>query len=103
MMRVIFIGVVNIGWHCLKALFESEANIVGIFTADKQNMVNNSRMHPNYFSEFEDLASKYKVLLYKIRDVGVPLPSEEIKQLQPDTIFCIGWPQIISRDVLQIP
>ena len=102
-MKIVFIGVVNIGWHCLKALLESEANVVGIFTADKQEMVKISRMHPDYFSEFEDLASRYDVSLYKIRDTGIPLDTESIKQLHPDIIFCIGWPQIISREILQIP
>tara|TARA_B100000315_G_C14061830_1_gene356593 strand:- start:262 stop:426 length:165 start_codon:yes stop_codon:yes gene_type:complete len=53
-MKVVFIGVVNIGWHCLKALFETKANVVGIFTANKQKMVEESGMHPDYFREFDD-------------------------------------------------
>jgi len=102
-MQVVFIGVVNISWHCLKALLENRANVVGIFTADKQEMVEISRMHPDYFSEFEDLASTYDIPLFKIRDAGVPLDTEKIQQLQPNIIFCIGWPQIIGRETLQIP
>ena len=72
-MRVIFIGVVEIGWYCLKALLESEANVVGIFTADKEEMAKKSHMHPDYFREFADLALEYKIPLYKIRDTGIPL------------------------------
>lgn len=102
-MRVVFIGIVSIGWHCLRILLESGANVVGIFTADKKEMVKKSHMHPDYFSEFEDLALKYGVPLYKISDVSVPLDTERIRQLQPDIIFCMGWPQIIRKEILQIP
>jgi len=102
-MKVVFIGVVNIGWHSLKALLESGADVVGIFTADKQEMIKSSMMHPDYFSEFENLASRYDVPIYKIKNVSITLDTEKIRQLQPDIIFCIGWPQIINREVLQIP
>lgn len=102
-MKVVFIGIVSIGWHCLKALLESGANVVGVFTADKKEMVKKSHMHADYFSEFEDLALKYSVPLYKISDTSVPLDTQRIRELQPDIIFCIGWPQIIKREILQIP
>ena len=102
-MRVVFIGVVTVGWHCLKALLESKADVVGIFTANKQKMVKKSGMHPDYFSEFGDLALEYGVPLHKIDDVSIRLDTTSIKELQPDIIFCIGWPQIIRRDILQIP
>lgn len=102
-MRVIFIGIVSIGWHFLKELLEIGANVVGIFTADKQEMVGLSGMHPDYFSEFGDLALKYNVPLFKVNDVSVPLDVEKIEQLQPDIIFVIGWPQIIGRRILRIP
>lgn len=102
-MRVIFIGVVDIGWQCLKALLEGGANVVGIFTAVKQGMIKLSKMHPDYFSEFEDLASRYDVPLFKIEDTTIPPDTKKIKQLQPDIIFCIGWPQIMGKEILQIP
>lgn len=102
-MKVVFIGIVNIGWHCLKALLESRANVVGIFTADKQEMIKISNMHADYFSEFDDLALKYGVPLYKIGDVSMPLDIRRLRELEPDIIFCIGWPQIIKREILQIP
>ncbi|MAF85440.1 MAG: hypothetical protein CL875_03010 [Dehalococcoidales bacterium] len=102
-MKVVFIGVVSIGCHCLKALLESGANVVGIFTADKREMVRKSQMHADYFSEFEDLALKYGIPRHKISDVSVPLDTSKIRELQPDIIFCIGWPQIIKGGILQIP
>ncbi|MBA7481333.1 Methionyl-tRNA formyltransferase [subsurface metagenome] len=102
-MKVVFIGVVSMGWHCLKALLESGASVVGIFTADKKGMVKKSLMHPDYFSDFDGLALKYSVPLYKISDVTMPPDIQKIRELQPDIIFCIGWPQIIKREILQIP
>ncbi len=102
-MKIVFIGIVNIGWHCLKALLESRANVVGIFTADRKEMVKKSHMHADYFSEFEELALMYSVPLYKISDVSILLDTQRIRELKPDIIFSIGWPQIIKREILEIP
>ncbi len=102
-MRVIFIGVVDAGWHCLEAVLEIKANVVGIFTADKQRMVEKSGMHPDYFREFDDLARQWGVPLYKIDNVSVPFDTERMKGLKPDLIFCIGWPQVIGKEILGIP
>ena len=86
-MRVIFIGVVNIGWHCLKALLEAKANVVGIFTADKQKMVEQSGMHPDYFGEFDELSRQWGVPLCKVDNVSVPLDIQRIGKLKPELIF----------------
>ena len=43
-MRVVFIGVVSTGWHCLNAVLQSGAQVVGIFTAEKKDMVEKSGM-----------------------------------------------------------
>lgn len=102
-MQVVFIGVVNIGWQCLKALLESRAHIVGIFTADKRHMVETSGMHPDYFSDFDDIALKWSIPIHKVDTVGVPLDIEKIRALKPDFIVCIGWPQIVNREILKIP
>lgn len=102
-MRMVFIGVVYTGRASLKALLEAGVNVVGIFTADKLGMVKASGMHPDYFVDFEGMAQKYDVPLYKIKDTSVPLDIETIKQLQPDIILCIGWPQVIKKEVLLIP
>lgn len=102
-MKTLFIGVISISWHSLKALLECEANVVGIFTADKQGMLKKTGMHPDYFSKFNDLALEYKVPLYELSHVNAPLDIEQIKRLEPDIIFCIGWPQIVRKEILQIP
>ncbi|MBF8264150.1 MAG: hypothetical protein HW384_14 [Dehalococcoidia bacterium] len=102
-MRIVFFVVVNIGLSCLKGLLESGANVAGIFTANKQDMVKTSGMHPDYFSEFDDLAKAYNIPLYKVRDVSVPIDIESLKRLRPDIIFFIGWPQMVREDVLRLP
>ncbi len=76
---------------------------MGIITADKQEMIKRSHMHADYFSEFEDLAQEYGAPLYKIRDVSIPLDAKRIRELQPDIIFCIGWPQMVKKELLEIP
>ncbi len=87
----------------MEAVLEIKANVVGIFTADKQRMVEKSGMHPDYFREFDDLARQWGVPLYKVDNVSVPLDTERMKGLKPDLIFCIGWPQVIGKEILGIP
>jgi methionyl-tRNA formyltransferase len=101
-MKTVFIGVVAIARECLKAVFETGANVVGIFTADKQEMVRQSQMHPDYFSEFDDLAAERNVPLYKAKTVNSPLDIEKMRGLKPDIILCIGWPQIVGKEILQL-
>ena len=102
-MRIVFIGLVSIGWHCLKALLECGANVVEIVTADKKEMIKKSHMDGDYYSEFGGLANTYNVSLSTVRDVSVPLDVRHIKQLKPDIIFCIGWPQIVRGEILDVP
>ena len=87
----------------MEGMLEIKTNVVGIFTADKQRMVEKSGMHPDYFREFDDLARQWGVPLYKIDNVSVPLDTERMKRLKPDLIFCIGWPQVIGKEILGIP
>src|SRR3989304_1273892 len=102
-MRIVFIGVVDIGWHCLSALLKMKANVVGIFTANKWEMVRKSGMHADCFRGFDALAKQWNVPLNKTNDTNVQLDAEMVRILEPDLIFCIGWPQIISSEILAIP
>jgi methionyl-tRNA formyltransferase len=102
-MRIVFIGVVTSGWFSLKTLLEKKANIVGIFTADNQKMAEYSGMHPSYFGNFDELAKKYAVPLYKIDTVQSPIDLDMLRALEPDLIYCIGWPQLIRKDLLKFP
>lgn len=102
-MRVVFLGVASIGWHCLEALLESGAEVVGIFSADKASFVRATGMHPSYFSEFEAIAEEHKISLYKIASPREPLDARKMRLLEPDLLFCIGWPPVVKKDVLSVP
>jgi len=104
--KVIFVGVQTIGWHCVKALLESKANVKGIFTVEKQKIVETSSMHPDYFGDFEEFTSKHGIplsILDNVNDINVPLNVKRIREMQPDFVFCIGWPGILKRELLEIP
>jgi len=102
-MRLVFIGVVCSGRACLEAMLEAAVDVVGIFTADKKRMAEVTGMQLDYFVDFEYLAQKYGVPLYRVRDTSLSFDTDEIKLLQPDVILCIGWPQLIKREILCIP
>src|SRR3972149_9787021 len=103
MKKIVFIGVVSTGWHCLKALLEARANVVGIFTASKQGMIETSGMNPDYFNEFDGLSRVWGVPLHEVGNVSIPLDIKKLKEYKPDIIFCIGWPQIVGKEILGIP
>lgn len=102
-MNAVFVGVVSIGLYCLQALLESDLPVSGIFTADKQKMTELSGMHHSYFSDFSGIASRWGIPLYKQDDISSPLNVETIRGLNPDIIFCIGWPQLVGKAILSIP
>jgi methionyl-tRNA formyltransferase len=105
-MRIVFIGVISIGWHCLKTLLELEADVVGVFTVDKQSILTGSGMSPEYFYEFDELSQQHGFSLYKLSSVNELNTEENVelaKSLHPDLVFCIGWPGIVKKEILAIP
>ncbi len=102
-MRIVFIGVVEIGRRCLETLLGNGANIVGVFTADKKAMTKLSGMDSSHFAEFGSLCEERNIPLHKVTTVRDPIDTDRLKSLNPDIIYCIGWPKIISKEILSIP
>ncbi len=95
-MRIVFIGTVKFSANLLEELLSFRANVVGICTKSRSK----------FNSDYQDLgviASKHKISCLYTSDINTKESIEWIKSLQPDLIFCIGWSQIIRRDLLLIP
>jgi methionyl-tRNA formyltransferase len=98
--RVVFVGVVNSAKPALDALVSCGADVAGLFTIDVKYMVSMSNMEREYFVDFRPTAEKLGIPLKQIKNINDH--ADEIRSLEPDYIFIIGWPQMVRSEVLSI-
>ena len=103
-MRIIFIGTGEIGVPTLRALINSEHEVVGIVTQPDKPVGREQRIEPPPIK---------KALVGRARPPGTPIfqpprvkdsqAIENIRSLTPDVIVVVAYGQILPRDVLEIP
>jgi methionyl-tRNA formyltransferase len=103
-MRIVFIGTGEIGVPTLRALLDSEHEIVGIITQPDKPVGREQSIEPPPIK---------KALIGTTPPPGAPIfqpgriknpPTiEEIRRLTPDVIAVVAYGQILPRDVLEIP
>jgi methionyl-tRNA formyltransferase len=103
-LRIVFIGTGEIGVPTLRALLDSEHEVVGIVTQPDKPVGREQRIEPPPIK---------KALIGTARPPGAPIVQparikdpqtiEEIRRLTPDVIVVIAYGQILPRDVLEIP
>ncbi len=54
-------------------------------------------------SDFDEITKKHKIPLYRISDINCREVEDTIKSIGPDLAMCIGWNQIIKKNILSIP
>lgn len=99
MKRIVFIGCANLSWHCLDELLKNKANVVAIFTLDDLSAKSASDLKSP-----EDLAKKYSIPLHKIKrsESNTQENISKISSYNPEVLFCIGWPDIIKKEILSL-
>src|SRR3989338_43634 len=98
-MRIIIIGPTLLTRKCLDVLIRNgKDEIIAVYTLEDSLCNEKSR-----FVLMDDLAKQNKIRLYKVTDINDKLVVNQIKELNPDVIFELGWSQIISNDILKIP
>ena len=104
-MRIVFIGTGEIGVPTLRALQESEHELVGVVTQPDKPVGREQKITAPPVKK-ELLANPVKagpartLQPAKIKD---PDSIKEIRALAPDVIAVMAYGQILSRDVLEIP
>jgi methionyl-tRNA formyltransferase len=99
-MRIVFIGTGEIGVPTLRALAESEHEIVGIVTQPDKPVGRNQRIEP---PPVKKAATEMKMSILQPAKIKDRPAIEELRALQPDVIAVMAYGQILPRDVLQIP
>lgn len=96
-MKSIFVSFDEIGWYCLKGILELGGNVAGIFTLDDERRGKMSGNKP-----FDDLAQKYNIPLYKIRNINDEEVLTIVKDIAPDISFVIGWSQLVKGKFISL-
>jgi methionyl-tRNA formyltransferase len=92
-MKIFFIGSVQFSLDMLNHLIELEADIVGVYT----------KRLPNIHSDYVDLSEfckKNSIACQYTEDINSPVSVRWIKSLNPDIIFCFGWPNLLGEEIL---
>jgi len=103
-MRIVFIGTGEIGVPTLRALLDSDHEIVAVVTQPDKPVGREQSIEP---------APIKKALIGRARPPGAPILQpgrikdprtiEEIRSFTPDMIVVVAYGQILPRDVLEIP
>lgn len=98
--RIFFIGGLEFGHRCLEAVLAARGPhaVVGIATLDPALSNNVSG-----FTQFDDLAAMHDIPLHLVRNINDPDSVAAIAAARPDLILVMGWSQMITQAILEIP
>lgn len=97
-MRTILVGAVDSTKIALEILVKHGVAPLALFTLP----LSKSSRHSDYV-DLEPVAAKYGVPVLPATNVNKPEVLEQIRSLEPDYIFVIGWSQICRPEFLSIP
>ncbi len=97
-MKIIFVGSVIFSEYILDNLIKNKIKFSGIIA------LNNSKK--KFKSDYKDLsilAKSSKIPNIKIDSINSKKSLNFIKSINPDIIFCLGWSEILSEEILSLP
>ena len=98
-MRIVFMGTPEFSVPCLKALLQSDHEIVGVFTQPDKPKGRGNKVQ---MSPVKEVALQNGIPVFqplKIRKDGL----EDLKGLAPDLCVTAAFGQILSQEVLDVP
>jgi methionyl-tRNA formyltransferase len=99
-MRIVFIGTGEIGVPTLRALQESEHELVGVVTQPDKPVGREQKITP---PPVKAAIEKTKMSILQPAKIKNPEAIEQIRAIAPDVIVVVAYGQILPRAVLEIP
>jgi methionyl-tRNA formyltransferase len=96
--RIAFVGCVEEGRRSLQTLLDLEADVRGIFTLRPDLAAKVSGAVP-----WEALAAAHDIPLHYVRNINDADAVAVMRALAPDLVFCVGWTQLLRRDIMELP
>lgn len=95
--KAVFVSFNKMGYFCLEKILKSGLiDINYLFTVKKELSGNLSD-----YKDFSILCKKNRIKIRYIKNINDHI--NEIKKINPDIIFIIGWSQLIKKDIIDIP
>ena len=97
-MRIVFIGGKRRGYLCLQKILQSpDYNVVGVccLTEDLSETI--------YYPSLRELSQQHDIPAWSPDNINSPRFLQILRELSPDLILVIGWYQIISKKIRDIP
>src|SRR5438477_4491076 len=103
-MRIAFIGTGEIGVPTLRALLNSEHEVVAVVTQPDKPVGREQRIEPPPIKKpLTGRARPPGAPIFQPAKIKDPQAIEELRALKPDVIVVAAYGQILPRDVLEIP
>jgi len=103
-MRIAFIGTGEIGVPTLRALLNSEHEVVAVVTQPDKPVGREQRIEPPPIKKaLTGRARPPGAPIFQPAKIKDPQAIEELRALKPDVIVVVAYGQILPRDVLEIP
>jgi methionyl-tRNA formyltransferase len=99
-MRIVFIGTGEIGVPTLRALLNSEHEVVAVVTQPDKPVGREQRIEP---PPIKKEIAKTRIPILQPARIKDPQAIEEIRAFNPDAIVVAAYGQILPRAVLEIP
>src|SRR5882724_3323658 len=99
-MRIVFIGTGEIGVPTLRALLDSEHEVVAVVTQPDKRVGREQRIEP---PPIKKEIAKTRIPILQPARIKDQQATEEIRGFKPDVIVAVAYGQILPRDVLEIP
>src|SRR5262245_7494151 len=96
-MRTVWVSFDTIGRDCLEAAADTGAEIVGVVTLP-------GPIYPkrSCHCTFDDSAARFDAALIETRYVNAPETLNEIRKLEPELVFVVGWSQLVHGAFIAI-
>src|SRR5512145_1012692 len=96
-MRTVWVSFDTVGRDCLEAAAEVGADVVGVVTLP-------GPVDPERSGQcsFADVAARLDAALVETRDVNDLETLNEIRKLEPELIFVVGWSQLVHDPFIAI-
>jgi len=99
-MRIVFIGTGEIGVPTLRALLNSEHEVVAVVTQPDKRVGREQSIEP---PPIKKEIAKTRIPILQPARIKDQQATEEIRDFAPDVIVVVAYGQILPRDVLEIP
>jgi methionyl-tRNA formyltransferase len=96
-MRTVWVSFDTVGRDCLEAAAEAGADVVGVVTLP-------GPVDPERSGQcsFDDVAHRLDAALVETRDINALETLNELRRLDPELIFVVGWSQLVHDPFIAI-